>query len=178
VEEQRRLGLSYSEVGASSGTPPVRYNVDASQIDLGTGRGTFVRAVAAVQAWKMFDFDWIELFDPSAPIEVGTVVATLIHSLGLWFLNGTRLVYVIDEERRFGFAYGTLEGHVERGEERFLVEHLPDDTVRYSILAFSRPAHPLVRLGNPYARHLQSRFRSSSMAAMRRNLELDVAVEE
>jgi len=126
----------------------------------------------------MFDFDWIELFDPSAPIEVGTVVATLIHSLGLWFLNGTRLVYVIDEERRFGFAYGTLEGHVERGEERFLVEHLPDDTVRYSILAFSRPAHPLVRLGNPYARHLQSRFRSSSMAAMRRNLELDVAVEE
>jgi len=34
---------------------------------------------------------------------------------GVWFLNAARIVYVIDEPRRFSFAYGTLPGHAERG---------------------------------------------------------------
>ncbi len=51
---------------------------------------------------------------------------------------------------RFGFAYGTLPGHVESGEERFLVEwDRGDDAVWYDILAFSRPNHVLTRLGYP-----------------------------
>jgi uncharacterized protein (UPF0548 family) len=73
---------------------------------------------------------------------------------------------VIDEERKFGFAYGTLPDHVERGEERFLVEWQADDSVWYDILAFSRPQHPLAKLGQPLVRRLQKQFASESMAAM------------
>jgi len=69
--------------------------------------------------------------------------------------------------KRFGFAYGTLPGHVESGEERFLIEwDRADNCVWYDILAFSRPRHILAWLGYPWVRHLQKRFRQESGAAM------------
>ena len=40
-----------------------------------------------------------------------------------------RVVYVIDEPLRKGFAYGTLPGHPETGEEAFIVEYRDDDSV-------------------------------------------------
>ncbi|HTG87378.1 MAG TPA: DUF1990 domain-containing protein, partial [Pyrinomonadaceae bacterium] len=77
-------------------------------------------------------------------------------------------VYVIDEPERFGFAYGTLAQHAERGEERFTVEwNRKDETVWYDILAASQPG-PMARLGYPYARRLQKRFAQDSMKAMKR----------
>jgi uncharacterized protein (UPF0548 family) len=69
--------------------------------------------------------------------------------------------------QRFGFAYGTLPDHVERGEERFIVEWLlKDDSVWYDILAFSQPRHPLVRFSSPLARVLQNRFVRDSKRRM------------
>ena len=79
-----------------------------------------------------------------------------------------RIVYVIEEPRRFGFAYGTLPGHVERGEERFCVEWQGDDTVWYDREAFSQPRYWMVRLGKPIARRVQRRFGRESKAAMLR----------
>jgi uncharacterized protein (UPF0548 family) len=70
---------------------------------------------------------------------------------------------------RFGFAYGTLPHHVERGEERFCVEwRHADDSVWYDILAFSRPHHPLLIPGYPVARIVQRRFARDSKRAMLR----------
>jgi hypothetical protein len=51
-----------------------------------------------------------------------------------------RVVYVIDEPRRRGFAYGTLPGHPESGEEAFVLEQRDDGTIASNIIAFSRPA--------------------------------------
>jgi uncharacterized protein (UPF0548 family) len=74
----------------------------------------------------------------------------------------------------FGFAYGTLPGHVERGEERFLVEwDQGDDAVWYDILAFSRPNHLLTRLGYPVVRRLQKRFGRDSAATVLKAVRLD-----
>src|SRR5262249_55066407 len=81
--------------------------------------------------------------------------------------NRCRIVHVVDEPRRFVFAYGTLPGHVESGEERFLIEWLPDDSVWYDLRAFSRPRLWLVRLLYPLARRQQRRFARESLAAMR-----------
>src|SRR5215469_5408596 len=68
---------------------------------------------------------------------------------------------------RFGFAYGTLIEHAERGEERFTVEwNRSDDQVWYSILAFSVPNKPLAKLGYPLSRMLQRKFAEGSRAAM------------
>jgi uncharacterized protein (UPF0548 family) len=70
---------------------------------------------------------------------------------------------------RFGFAYGTLPDHAERGEERFTVEwHHHDDTVWYDILAFSRPNQFLSGLAYPLVRQLQKRFARDSRAVMHR----------
>lgn len=67
----------------------------------------------------------------------------------------------------YGFAYGTLPDHPERGEERFLIEwNRADDTVWYDLLAISRPGHWLARLGYPYARYEQAKFRRLSGQAM------------
>ncbi len=52
-----------------------------------------------------------------------------------------RVVYVVDEPDRKGFAYGTLRGHPENGEEAFVVEKRADDSVWLTIKAFSRPAN-------------------------------------
>jgi uncharacterized protein (UPF0548 family) len=89
---------------------------------------------------------------------------------GCWWLNCGRIIYVVDEAApvsRYGFAYGTLPGHVERGEERFLIEwDQATGEVCYDILAFSRPNHPLVKLAYPWARRCQKRFGRESAASM------------
>jgi uncharacterized protein (UPF0548 family) len=77
--------------------------------------------------------------------------------MALWpFPIPARVVYVIDEPDRRGFAYGTLPGHPERGEEAFVVERQPDGSVWLVIRAFSRPSSPLMWIGYPVARLLQA----------------------
>ena len=118
----------------------------------------------------MFNFAWLHLCWPDAPIETGTTVGVLAHLPGFWSLNACRIVFVIDEEgevRRYGFAYGTLPEHVERGQESFVIEwHSKDDSVWYDILAYSRPNHFLAKMGYPVTRLLQKRFARDSMNAM------------
>jgi len=160
---------SYLEVGATKGSTPTGYNVDHNSVLLGRGEDTFDRAKAAIRAWKMFEVPGLSLIHADTPIEIGRDVALLAHHLGLYSLNSCRIVYVIDEEDRFGFAYGTLTEHVEIGEERFTIEfHRESDEVWYDIFAFSRPGHFLVKLGYPYSRYLQKQFAVGSKAAMMR----------
>lgn len=170
---QARREPSYPEVGFSRDRPPAGYALDHNRVQLGEGRETFERARAAIRGWIMFPRPWTEIHPSKAPIETGTVVAVLVHLFGLWWLNACRIVYVIDEPRRFGFAYGTLPGHAETGEERFTVEWREDDTVRYDILAFSRPRLWLARLGYPIARRVQRRFARESKAAMQAAVRQD-----
>ena len=52
------------------------------------------------------------------------------------------------------------------GEERLTVEQHEDGSAFYGPCVFSRPNHPLARLGRPFARGLQSRFARDSLRAM------------
>ncbi|PYS37238.1 MAG: hypothetical protein DMG14_21940, partial [Acidobacteria bacterium] len=81
-----------------------------------------VKDFAASIDWEMFNLGWVRLFQPNTPIEVDATVAVLVHHFGFWSLNACPVVYVIEEARRFGFAYGTLQEHAEQGEEKFSVE--------------------------------------------------------
>lgn len=143
------------------------WTVDRSVIRLGAGPDRFARARAAVQRWAMFDLGWVTVFP--APVAEGAEAAVLARAAGLWVLNTCRVIYVVDEPNRYGFGYGTLPAHVERGEERFLVRRDPvDDSVWFEILAVSRPNHWLAVLGYPYVRQLQRRFGRDALAAMAR----------
>lgn len=170
---QQAVAHNYAEVGATRAQPPTRgYNIDRYAVHLGHGAACYERAVAAVRGLHMWDFDWLELCWPTTPIREGALLATLTRQMGVWFLNACRILYVLDEERRYGFGYGTVTGHVESGEERFLVEWRADDSVWYEILAFSRPAHWLLYLGYPYARYVQRCFGADSLQGMSRAVTL------
>jgi uncharacterized protein (UPF0548 family) len=170
------LSLSYPEAGATLERPPSGYKVDHNRAKLGLGRSTFLRAMEAIKTWRMFDVGWIRLLSNDAPVETGSSVGLLVRHYGFWSLNACRIVYAIDENSpipRFGFAYGTLTEHAERGEERFTVEwRADDDTVWYDILAFSKPNYLSVRIGYPLARVLQKRFAMDSIRAMSRAVSL------
>ena len=167
VEGQRNLPFTYPEVGATNTKPPAGYNIDRNSVQLGTGEQVYTTAVKAIKNWRHFELGWVTIVPRGVRIEVGATVAVKARAFGMWSLNASRVVYIIDESRRFGFAYGTLPDHVECGEERFLVEWLPDDSVWYDIIAFSRPEHPLVQLGRPLARMLQRRFARDSLNKIR-----------
>jgi uncharacterized protein (UPF0548 family) len=169
--------FSYSDVGATRALtePELRargYVVDHNWVRLGTGRDTFEKAKRAVQAWTMFSMPWLQLCWPEAEIRVGQNVASMVRHFGFASVNPCRIVYTIDEaerDARFGFAYGTLRGHEESGEERFTVEMLAlDGSVCYDVLAFSRPGNFITKIGKPVARNLQRKFVRDSMAAMLR----------
>ena len=169
LARQAGAAFSYPEVGATRGAAPAGYDADHNRVELGRGAAAFEAACAAVRRWQMFPRPWTAVMPADAPIQVGQTVAVLARAFGLWWLNAARIVYVLDEAgppRRFGFAYGTLADHAERGEERFSVEWHPDGSVWYDLFAFSRPRHPLARLGYPLARRLQKRFQAKSRDAM------------
>jgi len=178
LERQARLDFSYSFVGQTASTPPAGFSVDHTRINLGSGEAVFIAATKALERWEQFQLGWVEPWPPATPIRPGEAVAILARVGGLWWLNPARIVYVVDEAgpvqrpvQRYGFAYGTLPGHAECGEERFLIEwNLADDSVWYDILAFSRPRNPLVRLCYPFARLVQKRFARHSAESMKRSV--------
>jgi uncharacterized protein (UPF0548 family) len=177
-EFQAKLEFTYAEVGATAAVPPEGYAIDRTRIALGEGEKAFRSGRRALERWEQFQLGWLEVWPPEAPIRVGETVIVATNVFGLWSLNAARIVYVFDESSqpmsRFGFAYGTLPGHVEAGEERFLVEwDKSDNRVWYDILAFSRPRHVLARLGNRLVRRMQKRFAKESAAAMVRAIRAD-----
>jgi uncharacterized protein (UPF0548 family) len=167
---QSQLDLTYTAIGASAGEPPTRYALNYTRIKLGEGERVFRAARAALERWEQFHLGWIEAYPADTRIRTGAVVAILARGLGLWWLNACRIVYTVEQDaptRRFGFAYGTLPGHIGSGEERFLIEW-DHEGVWYQITAFSRPRHFLARVGYPYLRAIQRRFGRESAASMLR----------
>jgi uncharacterized protein (UPF0548 family) len=182
IAEQAKLDFSYSAVGASAATPPAGFVVDRTRIKLGEGEAVYESASAALRRWDHFKLGWVDVWSPETPVEAGEVVAVMGRALGLWWLNCCRIVYVVNETgpiRKFGFAYGTLPGHVESGEERFVIEwNQGDNSVWYDILAFSRPSQVLIRLGSPIVRRMQKRFGRDSAAAVFRSVNGAAPVPE
>jgi len=169
--------FSYREVGASgsgSASFPTSlagtYDLDRREFCLGSGRDLFERARESLFAWRQFEIPWLQLHGASVPARPGQVVATLASFAGFWFYNPCRVVYTefpTGQADSAAFAYGTLQGHVERGEERFQVSFDPrTGEVTYEISAFSRPAILLSKLGYPIVRRLQKRFAESSAVAL------------
>lgn len=172
LDTQSALGFTYSAVGATATGPPDGYVVDHTRVRVGDGERAFAAARAGLIRWDHFRLGWVGAFPADADdIRIGGVVAVVARTFGVWWLNACRVVYLVDDEqgtvRRWGFAYGTLPGHAECGEERFLVEwDQSDGGVWYDVLAFSRPRHVMARLGYPLARRFQRRFARDSAAAM------------
>jgi uncharacterized protein (UPF0548 family) len=149
LEALEELPLTYSEVGATaSGELPAGYDHLATSAQIGTGRERFEQAANAVMHWGMQRGAGLRVRASSEIVKLDAVV--LVKMMG--FLQAPcRVVYVIDEPDVRGFAYGTLPGHPESGEERFAVRRDPNTSAVFAeVTAFSRPATWWSKAGGPF----------------------------
>lgn len=155
-------GLTYPEVGATAGALPPGYDHVRRTAVLGRGTATFDRAADAVMAWDLHRRAGLRVDADSARATLGTTVRLGVGIGPLRVTAPCRVVRVVDEVTARGFAYGTLPGHPEQGEESFIVRRDAAGTVTLEILAFSRPAQWWSRLGAPVTRlaqqHLTTRY--------------------
>ncbi|MCX2711728.1 DUF1990 domain-containing protein [Mycolicibacterium sp. J2] len=140
------MDLTYSEIGATKGPLPAGYHHVHVAAPIGTGRARFESAGDAVLRWGMHRGAGVLARADNDTATVGAEV-----TVGFGPLRAPcRVVYVVAEENRRGFAYGTLPGHPESGEELFTVRYDPSDgTVYAEVIAFSRHATGWSRLGGP-----------------------------
>ncbi|MGH3967861.1 MAG: DUF1990 family protein [Mycobacterium sp.] len=145
------LPLTYPEVGATAGPPPPGYHHLGFATQIGMGQKRFDEAADAIMHWGMQRGAGLRVKASSDVVALGAVVL-----VGLGFLRAPcRVVYVIDEPEVRGFAYGTLPGHPEAGEERFAVRHDPVTSAVFAeVSSFSRPvtwwakaAGPITKVG-------------------------------
>ena len=141
------LSFTYSEIGATAGPPPDGYHHQHASAVIGHGRARFESAAAEVMRWGMLRGAGLRV---EATTEVAAMGSEVIVGLGP-VRAPCRVVYVVDEPHRRGFAYGTLPGHAESGEELFAVRYDPnDDTVHAEISAFSRHGTWWSKLAGPF----------------------------
>ena len=154
---QELLGarLTYSEVGRTQGELPGGYHHLERGAFARSGSASFDALSRLVMGWEMHRRSGLGVSASHSPVVEGAV-AVLRLGVGVLAVRApVRVVTVVDEPRRRGFAYGTLPGHPESGEELFLVDWHEDDRVSLTIRAFSRPSTRLARLGGPITRRVQ-----------------------
>jgi uncharacterized protein (UPF0548 family) len=178
LEELAHRRLTYDEVGStqSDELPDGLYRLDHRE-RLGEGDEVFQRATEALLTWRMHRAAGIPVIATDTPPQVGTntlgrlgpgmLIPALRTRTRLGLPVPCRVVLVVDEPDRKGFAYGTLEGHPEAGEESFLITRAPDG-VHLHIRAYSRSSTWYTRLAGPLTRKAQYYAAKRYAAALRR----------
>jgi len=158
--------LTYTAVGATRDMrAPRGFRSLERRAVIGHGDVDFATARAKVMRWGIQTGSGMTV-DRAKPIEVGDTVRLTIPFGPLRVHAPARIVYVVDEPALAGFAYGTLPGHPESGEEAFLVELAADGVVSIVIRAFSRPANCFWWLGAPVLRVAQELYTRRYLKAL------------
>lgn len=152
-------GFSYPEVGATRDTEfPSGYHHFRIRRRIGTGREAFLRAGDAVLAYRMQKGSGVFAAADTPVARPGTGITVRLGLGPLGIVAPCRVAYVHDDPDADirGFAYGTLPGHPEVGEELFAVTYdSATGAVHAVVAAFSRPGSWYTRLGGPVVRLLQ-----------------------
>ena len=129
--------------------------------------GSFPAAAQAVLTWRMHVAAGARV-TASAPRAAPGVLVSVGLGVGPLRLNAPcEVVWAADDAEQAGFAYGTLPGHPAQGEEAFLVERRGEH-VWLSVVAFSRPVAPLMRLAGPVGALAQHAYAWRLGVALRR----------
>lgn len=176
LEDLAGLRFTYDEVGSTQyDETPEGYHRLEYRERLGAGDEVFQRAADALLTWRMHRGAGIPVTATDTPPQVGTdslarlgpgmLIRRLRTQVGLPV--PCRVVWVVNEPDRIGFAYGTLEGHPEAGEESFLITRDPDG-IHATVRAYSRPATWYTHLAGPITRKAQHYAATRYTAALRR----------
>jgi uncharacterized protein (UPF0548 family) len=149
----QNLEPTYAERGVSlTNECPTGFRRDNFVIHLGKGDEIFGRAVSGLQTWQAHRTKRTRVYPELQQIAEGGSVIVVLGSTSLAIAAPCRIVNVVAEEDLFGFAYGTLPGHPERGEESFLVRRANDGSIDFLISSSSRPLSSPVRLSGRWRR--------------------------
>ncbi|WP_084729230.1 DUF1990 family protein [Streptacidiphilus neutrinimicus] len=130
-------GAGLADTSLPSGYSHLRYRVR-----IGHGDAAFLAAADALGTFRMHRRLPVGVTASAPHAEVGAEVTVTLAGV---VRAPCRIVWVVDEPDRYGWAYGTLTGHPECGEEAFLLTRDPDGGVRLDVTAFSRPGGRVTR---------------------------------
>lgn len=147
--------VTYPQVGATRGPLPLGYGSIVRSRPLASGID-WQTASDKLFAWQVHRAAGLHVTASNPTVVVDAIVVLGIGIGALQFQAPCRVIYVVDEPNRRGFAYGTLPGHPEIGEECFLFDQDEHGVQTFTIRAFSRPATRLAKLGGPIGRQVQS----------------------
>jgi uncharacterized protein (UPF0548 family) len=143
------MSLTYPEVGATRTAGPLPAAYNHLRYRTCVGEVPLAAAGEAILGWRMHRATGARI-EASAPRAAPGVELTVGLGVGRLRLTAPcRVVWNVEEDGRVGFAYGTLPGHPERGEESFVAERAADGRVWFTVTAFSRPALWYTRVAGP-----------------------------
>lgn len=166
ADRLRGAELTYREAGRTASVLPPGYHHLRRSALIGSGPQAFAGAADALLSWQVYLRAGLRVSASSAIAVPGTVVLLGLGTGHIRIGAPCRVVYLTSEPGRRGFAYGTLPGHPERGEEAFLVEQHHDGTVTFTITAFSKPATPLAKAAGPAGRAVQRHLTTRYLRAL------------
>jgi uncharacterized protein (UPF0548 family) len=164
----RQAELTYGEIGQTAGLLPPGYHHLRRYAVIGSGAEVFAGAVKMLFSWQVHLRAGLRVSPSSAMAEPGAVVVLGLGAGPIRTRAPCRVIYVVNEPDRQGFAYGTLPGHPECGEEAFIIGRHHNDTVTFAITAFSRPARPLAKAAGPVGRGIQRHITRRYLRALAR----------
>jgi uncharacterized protein (UPF0548 family) len=169
IDRAGPLQPSYGFAGSLLDDDPPPLDLDLTRV-VGRGEAAFAAAVGCLQRFgpqRAVATVWPD--DATVAPGADLIVALGVGPITIVALD--RVVGVVDEPRRWGFAYGTLPGHIEVGEEAFVATHHDDDTVVVRITASAHVALPgralLQRVLLPIQRRYARRYLDAVEAAVR-----------
>jgi uncharacterized protein (UPF0548 family) len=165
LESLAGVSFNYEPVGATrTDETPAGFHRLWYRAQLGPGRNVYERAGEALMSWRMHTGAGLRIHTSTPRAEAG---ADSLGRLGIVSVP-CRVVWTVEEPDQVGFGYGTLAGHPGAGEEAFLVTYADDDTVWFTLSAYSKPAAWYARLGGPLTRLAQRAFARRYIGTLRR----------
>ena len=143
---------------------------DRFEAPVGHGDDDFAAARDGLTSWAAHDLPGVRVFPRRVPVALGATHLVTLGSSLLAIAAPCRISQVIDEPRRAGFAYVTLEGHPEKGTESFVVELDALGDVRFTVEARSRPGSAIVRVGSGPSRVVQHRIARGYVRSLERHV--------
>lgn len=122
---------------------------------IGSGRAPFQAACDGLRHWAPHAAFGARVHPPDAPIEAGTTVLVVLPFGPFEVVAPNRIVEVVDVPQAFGFAYGTLAGHPECGEESFVVRIDDEGSVTAAVTIDATAGTWLTRMAGPLGRAVQ-----------------------
>jgi uncharacterized protein (UPF0548 family) len=169
LTEARSHEPTYADIGASrNDVMPTGFHHVRREERIGVA-ADFERAAEGLRTWAVHEGAGFRIY-PHEPVAPGATVIALTSVGPFRIAAPCRVTGIFKEPDVFGFTYGTLPGHPERGEESFVV-HRRDGATFFAISAFSVPADVLARLGAPVSRAVQKSVTRKYVVGLRHYVE-------